>query len=198
MASSVGMSSGTSAVLAALALDGDGAFAQSVPRDGRVDAEALVDPQASVAGQIKGQNVVVAALRLSGHQEAIELRRCPSAVYPAEAASLQFDAQLIIGGQAILGIHLVVEEPDTGQFGLNGSGSQSFLLHILHITDQMLAADIDQLFKVEHQGQEGTEPLHTFIIAFYGTGAPLAVVPEQLIQLGDQSQKNAVVQDKFY
>ena len=54
-----GVIDGDCADLAAFAFDGDGILAERVFRDGRVDAEALMDAQTGVSGQIKGQDVIV-------------------------------------------------------------------------------------------------------------------------------------------
>ena len=54
-----GVIDGDCADLAAFAFDGDGVLAERVFRNGRVDAEALVDTQTGVSRQIESQNVIL-------------------------------------------------------------------------------------------------------------------------------------------
>ena len=73
----------------------------------------------------------------------VELRITPGAVHAAEVTPLQFHAQFIIAGKLILGLaHLIMEETDSGQLGLDGAGLLIFVLLISHIAGQMLTADI--------------------------------------------------------
>ena len=57
---SYGVVDGNGANLAALALDRNFVPAECIFRNGRVDTEALMDAQAGVPGQVKGQNIIVA------------------------------------------------------------------------------------------------------------------------------------------
>ena len=51
---------GNSPHFAALALDGDGVLPERPLRRGGVDAEALVDPESRIAGQVQGKDEVIA------------------------------------------------------------------------------------------------------------------------------------------
>ena len=53
----------------------------------------------------------------------------------------------------------------------------------------MLAAYVGQLLEMVLVRQVGTEALHGLIIPILGTKAALPVMPCQLIQLADKSQK---------
>lgn len=96
--------------LSTLALDGDGVLLESPRCCGGVNAEALMDTEASIPGQIQGENEVIAVIRQGFVQHSVELRHAPSAVILPEATAFQSDTELVVGGQYVLVIHLVVEK----------------------------------------------------------------------------------------
>ena len=79
-----------------------------------------------------------------------------------------------------------MEEPNRRQVRFDGTGGFAAFLHPEDIRCQMLAADILQLLEMKLVRQVGTEPLHSFIIAFLGSEAALPVMPCQLVQLTHQ------------
>ena len=78
---------GHSTELAALAFDGDGVFPEGSLRNGRVDAEALVDAQPGIPGQAGDGGEVLAAIGHCGDEEQVELPDAPGAVFLTEAVS---------------------------------------------------------------------------------------------------------------
>lgn len=120
---------GNGAHLAALALDGDGVFFQSLLCRGSINAEALMDAQTGETAQIESQNVIPPVIAQGPAKHLVELHIAPCSVHTAEAPLLQLHAQFIIGGELILGIaHLIMEETDGRQVGLDGTGSEVVLL----------------------------------------------------------------------
>ena len=108
---------------AALAFYGEGVFTQCTLRSSGVHAEALVDAQTGVAGQIQGEDVILPLLRHGAADQLAELRVRPCAILPPEAAVLQGDAQLFIARQCMAGMgHLIVEKANGGEVGLDGAG----------------------------------------------------------------------------
>ncbi len=89
-----------------------------------------------------------------------------------------------------------MKETDTGQIGLGGTGGQALDLHILHIGSQMLAADVCQLLKMKLVGEESAEPPHGGVVAALGELAPLPVVPGDTVQLGNEAQEDANIDNK--
>ena len=78
--------------LAALALYGEGVFAQRTLRRGGVHAKALVDTQTGIAGQIQGEDVVLPLLRHGSADQLAELRVRPCTILLPEAAAFQSNA----------------------------------------------------------------------------------------------------------
>ena len=76
----------------ALAFYGEGVFPQRALRRGGVHAEALVDAQTGIAGQIQGEDIVLAILCHGAADQLAELRVRPCAILLPEAAALQHDA----------------------------------------------------------------------------------------------------------
>ena len=107
---------GHGAELAALAFDGDGVSPEGLLRDGRVDAEALMDAQPGIPGQAGDGGKVLASIGHRGDEEQVELPDAPGAVFLAEAAVLELHRQFVIFRQAVFGLpHHVVVKADGGQ-----------------------------------------------------------------------------------
>ena len=120
---------GNGAHLAALALDGDGVFTQSLLGSSGINSETFVDAQTSETPQIEGQNVIPPIIAQRSAQHLVELHIAPGAVYAAKAPPLQFYAQFIVGGQFVLGIaYLIMEETDGRQICFDGAGSEAVIL----------------------------------------------------------------------
>ena len=95
--------------------DGNGIFTQSVFRSSVVQTKAFVDPQAGIACQVEGQNVIIAIFSQGPAQHTVELLLAPGAIHTAEAAALQLHSQLIVRGEGVLCVAvLVVEKADGG------------------------------------------------------------------------------------
>ena len=173
-----------STYLAALALDGNSILPQSLFRRGGVNAEALVDAQTGVPGQVQGENVIPVIHGISLHEQLVELNIAPGTIRSAKAAPLQFHSQLIVGWKLILGCaHLIVEEPDRRKIRLDGAGGLAVLLHPEGVSGEMLAADILQFLQTILIRQIGAKPFDSFVIPFLGAEDALPVVSGQLIQL---------------
>ena len=78
--------------LAALAFHGEGVFSQCTLRRGGVRAEALMDAQTGIAGQIQGEDVILPLLRHGAADQLAELRVRPCAILLPEAAAFQRNA----------------------------------------------------------------------------------------------------------
>ena len=183
---------GNNTHLAALAFHGEGVFTQRTFRRGSVHAEALVDAQTGVAGQIQGENVV---LPLLCHGEADQLAKLgvrPCTILLPEAAAFQRNAQFFIVRQRVAGMgHFIVEETNGGEVSLDGAGRLALLLQIEDVTHQMLAADVLQLLQMVMNSEVGAEPLDCLVVAIFRAEAALPVVPGQLVQLGNEGAINA-------
>jgi len=176
----------------ALAFHGEGIFTQRTLRRGGVHAEALMDTQTGVAGQIQGENVVLPLLRHGAADQLAELRVRPCAILLPEAAAFQGDAQSFVVRQRIAGMgHLIVEKSDGGEVGLDGAGRLALLLQIEDVAHQMLAADVLQLLQMVVDSEVGAETLDRLIVAILRAEAALPVVASQLVQLGNESVVNA-------
>ena len=86
--------------------------------------------------------------------------------------------------------HLIVEEADGGEVGLDGAGGFALLLQIENVAHQMLAADVLQLLEMVVGGEIGAEALDRLIVAILRAEAALTVVPRQLVQLGNEGMVN--------
>ena len=134
---------GNGAYLAALALDGDGVLAQRAFRRCRIEPHDLMDTQSGEAAKIQRAGNVVAALgdRLTDH--AVELRRAPRPIDAAEATALQLQTKHVIVGQMVLGVlHLVVEEADRREIGLDGTRRLAAVLQVFDVGDKVFATDV--------------------------------------------------------
>ena len=177
---------------AALALYGEGVFAQRTLRHSGVHAEALMNAQTGIASQIQGEDVVLPLLRHGAADQLAELRVRPCTILLPKAAALQGNAQLFIARQRVAGMgHLVMEEADGGEVGLDGAGRLALLLQIENIAHQMLATDILQLLQMVVNSKIGAEPFDRLIVAILRAEAALPVVPGQLVQLGNEGVVNA-------
>ena len=177
---------------AALAFHGEGIFTQRTLRRGGVHAEALMDAQTGVAGQIQGKDVVLPLLRHGAAYQLADLRVRPCAILLPEAAAFQGDAQLFIARQRVAWMgHLIVEKADGGEVGLDGAGRLTLRLQIEGVAHQMLAADVLQLLQMVVGGEIGTETLDRLIVAIFRAEAALPVVARQLVQLGNEGVVNA-------
>ena len=88
-----------------------------------------MDAQTGETPQIEGQNVIPPVIAQRPAQHLVELHIAPGTVYAAKAPPLQLHAQFIVGGQLVLGIaHLIMEETDGRQIGLDGAGSEVVIL----------------------------------------------------------------------
>ncbi len=105
---------------AALAFDDDGLGAEGVFCRCRVQSEALMDTESGVIGQGGHGGVVLVAGFPALAEELAKLPLAPGAIYAAEAAALQFDGQVAVVREGVLGVYLVVEETDGRQIGLDG------------------------------------------------------------------------------
>ena len=102
---------------------------------------------------IRHQQLVAAgrALQLLPQSKGDLLVDGDGAVHAAKATPLQFHGQLVITGESVFGpAHLVVEEPDGGQVGLDGAGRLAILLHLEDIGGEVPAADVLQLLQMVH------------------------------------------------
>ena len=125
--------------LTALAFYSEGVFAQRTLRRGGVHAEALMDAQTGIAGQIQGEDVVLPLLRHGAADQLTELRVRPCAILLPEAAALQRNTQCFIARQHVAGMgHLIVEKADGREVGLDGAGGLALLLQIEDVSHQML------------------------------------------------------------
>ena len=114
---------GNDTYLAALAFHGEGVFAQRTFRDSGVYAEALMNTQTGVAGQIQGEDVVLPLLRHGTANQLAELRVRPCTILLSETTAFQGDAQFFITRQRVAGLrHLIVEKADSGEVGFDGAG----------------------------------------------------------------------------
>ena len=163
---------------AAFAFDRNCVFPEGLLRGGGVDAEALMDAQTAEAGEVQCEDVVLPMLHRGHGQHPVELRRGPGAVYPTEAPALQIDTQLAVVRQTVLCVlHLVVEEADGRQVGLDGAGGFALFLHVEDVGHQMLAADVGELLQAVLVGEEGAEALECLVVPLLRPEAPLAVMP---------------------
>ena len=177
---------------AALAFYGEGVFPQRTLCRGGVHAEALVDTQTGIAGQIQGEDVVLPLLRHGAADQLAELRVRPCTILLPEAAAFQGNAQFFVVRQRITWMrHLLMEESDSGKVGLDGAGRLALLLQIENVAHQMLAADVLQLLQMVVDSEVGAEPFDRLIVAVFRTEAALPVVPGQLAQLGNEGVVNA-------
>ena len=178
--------------LAALALYGEGVLTQCLFRRSGVHAEALVDTQTGVAGQIQGKDVVLPLLRHGAADQLAELRVRPCTILLSEAAAFQGDTQFFIARQRVAGMgHLIVEKADGGKVGFDGAGGLALLLQIENVAYQMLAADVLQLLQMVAGGEVGAETLDRLVVAILRAKAALSVVASQLVQLGNEGVVNA-------
>ena len=97
------------------------------------------------------------------------------------------EKQIGVGRQFIAGLlDQVMEEPDSGEVGLDGGGGFLLLLKIGHIGVNVLGGDVGQAFQAELFGQEAAKALHCLIVALPGAKTALPVVAMQLVQLGKE------------
>ena len=83
---------GDGAHLAALALHGEGVFAQRLLRRCGVHTEALVDTKSCIAPKVEGKNEVITVFRHCLAEQTVELRPTPCPVELPKPAALQLDA----------------------------------------------------------------------------------------------------------
>ena len=88
-----------------------------------------------------------------------------------------------------------MEEPDSGQVGLDSAGGFPGHLHVLHIADQMFATDVGQLLQAVVLGQIPAEPFHGLVVSVLGPEASLPIMPGQLVQLVHKGPVNALILD---
>ena len=86
--------------------------------------------------------------------------------------------------------HLIVEESDSGEVGLDGTGGLALRLQIENVAHQMLTADVLQLLQMVVSCEIGAEPLDCLVVAILRAEAALPVMPRQLVQLGNESVVN--------
>ena len=186
---------GDASDLAALSLDGDGSGTEGIFRHRGVQAEAFVNAEPDIIGQSGHGGVVLMTGVPAFEEEQAKLPPAPGAVYTAEAAPLQLDGQVAVAGKRVLGVHLIMEEANGRQIGLDGGRRFTLGLQFGNIGVQVFGRDIGQLLQMILFGQKTAKALHGFVVPLFGAVTALPVVMGQLVQLGNEGVVNPLVVD---
>ena len=153
-----------------------------------------MDAQSGITGKVHGKDVIIVLIFQRKAKHPVKLGNAPSPVFLAEDPALEFDTEFAVVRKPVFWVrHLVMEKANGGEVCFNGTGRLVLLLQILHITHQVLAADILQLLQPIFLCKIAAETFDRFIIAVLCPEAALPVVPCQLVQLSDKRAINALV-----